>query len=368
VEYPSLLFVIDENTTVRMRGAFGKENLERFVLNLTIPPIIDLVVSEEETAVDIVKRARLNDWDDLRVVVLISDNESRFGRVSVKFVEKIAHECRCVRIAQRVAGKIFGVRFPSVVVFSPSEGSREVYAGEPILAEIHRWFDGLKRAPLAEFSLGGLFAKDGGPKKTVVTFVERSEVLKELPPILEEARSYRELSFVWAAADEHRRLRGLLGSGRRICVVANFTTLRFGECDELDRFARDLLNMTTIETPVELYGSMAEVDEAGFRVFLDSGPLFLTYYRAKSEQSQTFVHAVRAAATNLTSRGQRSRWVLWDVQTTLPTFYKQIRFQVPGVYYFPSGNYSLVNLYGGRENAELIAEWACKQFPISNNL
>jgi sugar/nucleoside kinase (ribokinase family) len=110
------------------------------------------------------------------------------------------------------------------------------------------------------------------------------------------------------------------------------------------------------------------VDESGFKALIELGAVFVGFYRSISEPNPTFLHAVRAAAENVTAFKPSARWALWDVQKTLPSFYKQFRFLVPGLFYFPSGNYSDASVYNGKEEGNLISEWALNQFPVYDTL
>jgi hypothetical protein len=263
------------------------------------------------------------------VVFLLSDNSTRFGRLSWEFGGSLTAKCLVVSLPQNVSGAVFGVRFPSIVVVDPPDGRRFVYSGEPSHAAVVSWFASLSVPKRRELRPAKLFDRSGARKRSMIHFLRRDELQTvELPTF-------------WADPDENAALRSLLGSnGDAVCVAADFAEI--GICDG-----------PTVLTPPELFGYAADVDEVGFRTLLGRGGVFVAFDRGRSGLAV----AVRRAARDAVDEGMKEHWAVWDIKWGVPSFRKEFKFAVPGLWFFGSNNFSGAIPYSGKEDAEDIVAW-----------
>jgi hypothetical protein len=317
--YPSLHFAFTENTTTEMLGPFSTDNVARFLAKLTAPKLVTLALDANSGAESVLRAASRHPFDDARVVLLLSDNSTRFGRLSREFGGSIAARCRVASLPQRASGSVFGVRFPSIVVVDPRDGGRFVYSGEPSRAAIASWFAGLPAGKRRELRTAKLFDRSGARKRSTIHFLRRQEL------------GTGELPTFWADPDESGALRSLLGAnGAAVCVAADFAEI--GICGG-----------PTVPTPPEMFGYAADVDEVGFRTLLGRGGVLVAFDRERSGLAA----AARRAARDAVEEGMKVRWAVWDIKWGVPSFRKELKLKlaVPGLWFFPSENLSDADLY-----------------------
>jgi hypothetical protein len=240
----SLLYFIVPNYTVSLLGSFSIPTMDRFVRDFTDPRCPILPETQMSSIDELVDSLSIDDFDERPLTFSVANNETRFGRVSLQFAQiaPIANPCW---IGSNLA-PLFGARFPSLVQYYPLDGGYEVFDGEPQLAEMISWFEGLR--------------KPGKTTKVVVPFVSRTRTRSVRSELVSDARKYQGIRFHVANPVNHSKpLRNLRYdvAPQKLCLISNFSWIAHGECGSVAEFERNSIRLSVTKADREIYGCIA---------------------------------------------------------------------------------------------------------------
>ena len=364
--YPCLYRVMNTNQTFEMTGALSEANMERFVDNFTRPSYTKLETSSLEfvsSVDDLVSIARIDDYDETSLLFILCDKTTRFGRVAEKLGHALPREYRVIMIEDKVGAKIFGVRFPSIVLVNQKDGSVKSYESEPVLEKMVEWVEENNVPSINSFSIAGMFDPDGLSRKTVLNLAPRSEWNALKKSLLEEAGKSDRITYSYADPREQTKLLRLLGydeSVKRICMLANYTYIGHSECKSAKDLEANNLEMKWIPTPREAFGYIAKVNENAFNDFLKDGPVFVAFDLKDCYRCHEAAIAASEAARMVAAYNSTVRWCVWDVYKAVPTFREALNLQVPSIWFFNSTDPSTAVQYNGKPDFLDVIEWAHK--------
>jgi hypothetical protein len=362
--FPSLCFIFNENYTTRLHGSFSFDSLSRFLENCTRPAYTVLQITSSTTHQDIISRTTVDEFDESSVVFLLSDTETRFGRLSVELTETFPPLYRMIKIENPLAGRLFGTRVPSIIFYRHSDDTQEVYEGAPLLGEMVHWLERVGVSRLKLFDVFDLFAKDGLPVKLVLNFVRRSERKAAFPILREEARRFPGIISTFAEPDRYRQFLSMFehnDTSKRVCLLSTFLSIGHTDCETLDSFASNAAPLRYFTPPRSLYGYAVSVNELGFRELLRTGPLFVAFDVKGCESCNERAGTARTAAIRVSQFGSRTNWCIWDTDHAAPSFAGQLELPMPSLWYFPSEQVSKAVFYRGRADVVSIVRWAHAQ-------
>jgi hypothetical protein len=356
--FPSLHYIHDQTYRLQLFGSISFASLERFVANATRRRIEILNIFPSTTYADVIAAVRIDEFDDSSVVFILANNQTRFGRMADKFAEIFPPFYRFIKIEEPLAGRLFGVRFPSIVLWNFDIGVRSVYEGDPKIADMTNWLSGVKLSNFRKFDLTQLVDADGVPRKIVLNLVGRVDRIALLQGLKSESAKFSKVLSVYADPADHRMFLSnfnVTKSTTRICILSDFFTIRYGECTSIAEFPT---TMKEFKTPREVYGFVAAVDERGFGEFLKKGPVFAIFDRRDCQSCNDQAEVAKMAAARMASFGSTTNWVIWDVWKAVPNFSGELGLVIPSLYYFPSPDLSEGVKYEGKAEVLPVSAWA----------
>jgi hypothetical protein len=357
--YPSLFYVRNGEILDEIMGPLVYEGVQRWAIKCTTIPIVEVTnVDENLTIPGVVNITRNDEYDEDPRLFLLSDNSTKFGRVSRQFAGSgVAKSIRVVSIADPVGARIFGIRHPSLAYWRIGDPELRTYQGDPDADKMKEWLEQCPNPRFNPFSVRHLFDTSGLPKRIIIDFANRADFTVVLPKL---ERQSPDIEQYYADPREHPAFVQLLNipdTASRICILSNFSKIGWRECQTYDNSS-----MTFVDTPENGYGFVVEVDEEGFQKMLTIGPVFLAFDKEGCLRCNAFVNLVRIAALSVEEEGGLGniRWCVWDLAKSAPSFHNILMpsRENLGLYYFKDQNLTQPLLYRGHNVVQDIVDWA----------
>jgi hypothetical protein len=353
---PSLFYIVSPKHAIPMLGAFSVPAVDRFIANHTSPKCANVSILDYTSVQELINSLDLDDRDESPILFVLSDSATRFGRVATQLSRTNSLSNRCYHLHDKKSGQIFHTRFPSLVSYSPEDGSMQTYDREPQLSNMTQWFTSLRPPSITRFGMDHLFDTNVTRQKVVVRFCPRSDTFAVRSEIVRESVRFPSIRFFYADPSDHPKLIRDLGydqSIRQLCLLSNLSWIGHAPCDSPDDFERDSLNLSFLKTGREMYGYIAKLNERVFYDFLSVGSLFVIFSQRLAGRPRDTRTLAMEIAVAVGKAGSVSEWGVWEDSP----FENQREFRTGSLWWFPSPDVSQAVEYKGDVRYAEMAKW-----------
>jgi hypothetical protein len=376
---PSLLHFRLGTRNGLLQGLPSRDNIERFVANWTSPPITSVTFSGPVTVGDVWQRLEDLYPNHTLAVLILADNSTKFGRAAFDLADELGAYFPFVAIPNSSIAHVLNARYPSLVLVRFEDRFHAIYKGEADVDDMFIWAQHNSVPQFRNLDTSLLFSPDGVSVRSVVAFVNRSDVesLDEVYlTIGNHSNDQNWIKFYYADIHEHAAVAALFGVQKTPSILflsANYTHCGFavGQVDDPAAF-RDFFDektaLTYVRTPRQMYGSWRPVTEFAFEKMADEGPFFAIFSSSFCVKCKPLKQATLDAVETLVKYGADVNWAFWDVTVATPSFQRDANIGIPSVWFFKTANVSQGEYYVGQPNHLSIIEWVHGKVPDAFDL
>ena len=362
--FPTLFHIHNITTVEQFEGPYSIKALEGFISKYCEYKYSEINVSGNETMDELFLKSKTDNFDFRDVVFMFSNNETRFGRLSLELTKEFNDKVHFVRVDNKKLSEKLKIRFPSLVFYRNDDMKTFIYNGEPLLKNFVNWINEIPKGLIQRFNMKLFFENDGHPKRIVLRFIDTFEEIKEYAKL---SQKYPKISFLYAKEKEANSILNLINQNKHtndICFLSNYSRLGYVSCSEEDfeDFSNSSLNMSFIKTPKEAFGGIAYVNELGLKDLLTNGPVFSVFMMKGIPITEEFTEMAISAAVKIASSGSKVPWCIYNVHKNIPSFKDETRLSMPSIGYFKSNNLTDIIQYTQRpQTVSSIIDWAHRQ-------